>query len=310
MLILSRQLPSTRTLQCYLAVAQELNFRRAAELLNMSQPPLSRQIQALEDLLRVRLIERDTRRVSLTPAGEAFKDEAQKILVALDLAVQAMTRQFHDEDAGADIVRMGLTSVINYAMHPRLNALINDPGFARGRPLERAMSKQLVERVRRGELDIAIVGDIAAQSSDLRVESAGCEPMIVILPERHPAAARAVVGLQELGDLPLFWFSRADNPAYYDKCERSFKHSGYAAPRRLEPKDFTTLLACVAAGEGVALCPESMRATSHIGVAYRALPAQLARLLAIDVHIVSRAREARPAVLDKVDTLRAALANT
>ncbi|MDC8759729.1 LysR family transcriptional regulator [Janthinobacterium fluminis] len=309
MLTLSRHLPSTRTLQCYLAVAQELNFRSAAELLNMSQPPLSRQIQGLEDLLRVQLIQRDTRRVSLTPAGEAFKIEAHKFLVGLDLAVQEMTRQFHDEHAAADIVRMGLTRVINYSMIPRLSALLNDPGFAKGRPLERAMSRQLVERVRRGELDIAIVGDIVAPAEDLRVESAGCEPMIAILPERHPAAAKTVVGLDDLGEMPLFWFSRTDNPAFYDKCERTFKHYGYTAPRRLEPKDFAMLLAGVAAGEGVALCPESMQATSHIGVAYRPLPAKLAQQLAIEMQIVSRARETRPAVLDQVEALRAALAN-
>lgn len=69
MIMQSRRLPGTRTLQCFLAVAQERNFRSAAELLNMSQPPLSRQIQDLEDLLRVQLFQRDTSQVSLTPTG-------------------------------------------------------------------------------------------------------------------------------------------------------------------------------------------------------------------------------------------------
>jgi DNA-binding transcriptional LysR family regulator len=84
---------------------------------------------------------------------------------------------------------------------------------------------------------------------------------------------------------------------------------GYAAPRRLEPKDFTMLLASAAAGEGVALCPQSMQATSHIGVAYRALQPKLARLLSIDVQVVSRASEARRAVRAKVETIRAILAD-
>lgn len=309
MLLLSKHLPSTRTLQCYLAVAQELNFRRAAELLNMSQPPLSRQIKGLEDMLRVQLIERDTHRVSLTVAGEAFKDEAYKFLLALDLAIGAVKEQFHDGDDSADVVRVGLTSVINYSLIPSLNALVTDPDFTGGRPLVRAWSRHLVERVRSGELDIAIVGDIVTPTADLTVETVGREPMIVVLPASHPAAQKSEVDLAELGDMPLFWSSRTDNPAFYDKCERTFKRFGYAASRRLEPKDFTMLLASVAAGEGVALCPQSMQATSRIGVAYRALPPKQARLLSIDVQLVSRAHETRRAVLAKVQVIRALLAD-
>jgi DNA-binding transcriptional LysR family regulator len=309
MLMLSKHLPSTRTLQCFLAVAQELNFRRAAELLNMSQPPLSRQIQGLEDLLRVRLIERDTQRVSLTPAGVAFRDEAHRLLLALDAAVGGMRAAFHgDDSAGADAtVRMGLTSVINHCLMPALDALVGDPAFTGARVLERAWSRQLVERVRGGALDLAIVGDIAAPGAELALESLGCEPMVLALPQAHPAAARDRVDLAELGDLPLFWFARADNPAFYDKCERAFRRLGYAPLRRPEPKDFTVLLAAVAAGEGVALCPQSMRATSRIGVAYRALPPAAERLLSIEVQVVARAHETRAAVLDKIAQLRTAL---
>jgi DNA-binding transcriptional LysR family regulator len=131
----------------------------------------------------------------------------------------------------------------------------------------------------------------------------------VVLPSTHPAAQKTQVNLAELGDTPLFWSSRTDNPAFYDKCERAFNSLGYAAPRRLEPKDFTMLLASVAAGEGVALCPQSMQATSRIGVTYRALPPTLARLLSIDVQVVSRAQESRRAVLEKVARIRTGLAD-
>lgn len=307
MLLLSKHLPSTRTLQCFLAVAQELHFRRAAELLNMSQPPLSRRIQALEEMLRVRLIVRDTQSVSLTEAGEAFKLEAHNILLALDAAAGGVKARFRDDAAGADAVRIGLTSVINPSLMPALDALVSDPAFTGGRALVRAWSRRLVERVRSGELDLAIVGDIAAPGADLAVEPVASEAMIVALPAGHPAAAQDEVGLADLGDMPLFWFSRNDNPAFYDKCERVFRRLGYAPPRRPEPKDFTLLLAAVAAGEGVALCPQSMQATSRIGVAYRALPPAVARLLTIDVQVVGRAHETRAAVLGKAAHIRAAL---
>ena len=307
MLILSKHLPSTRTLQCFLAVAQELNFRRAAELLNMSQPPLSRQIKGLEELLRVQLIERGTQKVSLTEAGVAFREEAFAILLALDAAAGALTARFHADAGQADTVRIGLTSVINHTLMPALHALVTDPAFTGGPALERAWSRQLVERVRSGRLDLAIVGDIAAPGADLVAEPVESEPMMLVLPAAHPAAAREQVDLAGLGDLPLFWFSRSDNPAFYDKCERAFRRVGYAPPRRPEPKDFTVLLAAVAAGEGVALCPQSMQATSRIGVAYRALPPAMARLLSIDVQMVGRAHETRPAVLDKAAQIRSAL---
>ncbi|NHZ89857.1 LysR family transcriptional regulator [Massilia sp. CCM 8733] len=302
MRMLSKHLPSTRALQCFLAVARELNFRRAAEMLNMSQPPLSRQIQGLEEMLRVRLIERDTQRVSLTPAGLAFKEQAAAILLALDGAVGAAR-----ENADDGSVRMGLTSVINHSLMPALHALVADAAFTGGRALERAWSRQLVERVSSGALDLAIVGDIVAPGADLAMQALGCEPMILALPATHAAAASEQVELADVSDLPLFWFARADNPAFYDKCERAFRRLGYAAPRRPEPKDFTLLLAAVAAGEGVALCPQSMRATSRLGVAYRALPPAVARMLSIEVQVVARAHETRAPVLDKIARIRATL---
>ena len=308
MLMLLKHLPSTRTLQCFLAVAQELNFRRAAELLHMSQPPLSRQIRGLEDLLRVQLIERDTRQVRLTAAGEVFMQETHALLTALERAVAATATHAQQTGQATDGVRIGLTSVLNHALIPKLNALINSPDFHGGRAVVRAMSKNLVERVRRGELDLAIVGDIAPPADDLRLEWLASEAMIAVLPEQHAAASKAEVSLADLADVPLFWFSRIDNPAFYDKCGRVFKAAGYAAPRRPEPKDFTLLLAAVAAGQGVALCPQSMQATSRMGVVYRPLTARLARQLAIDVHLVARAQETRRDVLDQVDLVRAMLA--
>ena len=304
MLMLSRHLPSTRTLQCYLAVAQELSFRRAAELLNMSQPPLSRQIKSLEDMLRVQLFHRDTHGVRLTEAGEAFRIEAHQLLQTLDQAVAGIKQRFHDNEANAGAVRIGLTSVINHRLIDQLNVLLADPAFIGERPLARAWSRHLIEQVRSGELDIAIVGDIVAPAPDLLVETALREPLMVALSEAHPHARSNAIDLTELGDTPLFWSSRSDNPAFHDKCERVFRGLGYAPPRRLEPKDFTVLLAAVAAGEGIALCPQSMQATSHLGVVYRPLAARLTQPLSIDVQIVSRSNETRAAVLDRIGMIR------
>jgi LysR family transcriptional regulator, benzoate and cis,cis-muconate-responsive activator of ben and cat genes len=299
--IFSKRLPSIKTLQCFAAVARELNFRRASELLNMSQPPLSRQIQGLEDLLRVELIRRNTHSVRLTAAGEAFEKEVHGILNALDAAVKSMRKFAADEVKHAKEVRLGLTSVLDFSLIPALHAVIS--GSQRR---ERAFSRHLVERVRSGRLDIAIVGDIAKPGDELMVHNLGRDPMMVALPESHPAAAKDFVSLEDLGRTTLFWFSRSDNPTFYDKCERVFARHGYVAPRRLEPTDFTALLALVAAGEGVAFCPASMRASTRVGVVYRPLEPTLERQMSIEVQLVSRAGETRQEVLDKVDAILSA----
>jgi LysR family transcriptional regulator, benzoate and cis,cis-muconate-responsive activator of ben and cat genes len=302
--IFSSQLPSIKALQCFVAVARELNFRRASELLHMSQPPLSRQIQGLEQLLKVKLINRNTHSVSLTPAGEAFEKEAHAILVALDAAVHSVGRFSDDEHPSAKQVRLGLTSAIDFTLMPKLRTVL---GLGHQHQ-ERAYSRLLVERVRSGKLDLAIVGDIANPGDGLTVHRVGYDPMVVVLPQTHPAAQKNQVSLRDLGETPLFWFSRSDNPSLYDKCERVFTAFGYSAPRRLEPQDFTTLLALVAAGEGVGFCPASMQAASRIGAVYRPFEPELERRLTIDVQLISRTHESRKEVLDSVESILEAAA--
>lgn len=300
--IFSNRLPSVKTLQCFVAVARELNFRRASELLSMTQPPLSRQIQGLEDLLRVKLIRRNSHSVRLTAAGEAFEKEVRAILVALDAAVESVRDIAADEKKCAPDVRLGLTSVLDFSLMPSLHAALVGQ-----RRQERAYSKHLVERVRSGQLDIAIVGDIARSGDELMVHHVGRDPMMVALPMSHPAAQKSHIALRDLAHTPLFWFSRSDNPVFYDKCERVFAMHGYAPARRLEPHDFTALLALIAAGEGIAFCPASMRAATRVGVVYRPFEPELERQLSIDVQLVSRARETRQEVLDKVDEILSAV---
>lgn len=305
--IFSKRTPNIRTLQCFVAVARELNFRRAAELLNMSQPPLSRQIQGLEELLQVRLIQRNTHTVRLTEAGEVFEKKAHAILVSLDAAVESLHKlDGQSREEGPD-VRLGLTSVIDFSQVPQVNAVLSHADFAAKQRQERAYSKNLVERVRSGRLDLAIVGDITPPNSELTVHRVGYEPMMMALPASHPAAAqKARIALADLGLATLFMVSRGDNPVFHDKYERLFDAHGYTPPRRLKPPDFMSLLARIAAGEGIAFCPASMRATSRLGVVYRPLEPELERDLMIDVQLVARADENRFEVLKRVDAILSA----
>ncbi len=308
MAILSNQLPSIKALQCFVAVARELSFRSAAEVLGMSQPPLSRQIQGLEEIIGVKLFDRNTHGVSLTSAGEALLKDAYSILTTLDTAVGSMERFAKNAARGSRPVRLGLTSAIDFTLMPKLHAVLRDQAaFVSGKQ-ERIYSRQLVERVRSGRLDLAIVGDIVAPGNDLKAHPVGHEPMIVALPTQHPAAQHSHVTFQDLGDTTLFWFPRSDNPALYDKCEHVFQRFQYRTSRRLEPDDFTSLLAMIAAGDGLAFCPASMRAASRIGVTYRPFEPALERSLTIDVQLIVRAAENRDDVLNKVTEILSAVA--
>lgn len=304
MAILSGRMPTIKQLQCFVAVAQELNFRRAADRMNMSQPPLSRQIRSLEDLLRIKLIERDTHKVSLTSAGEDFEREVHKILTTLDAALVALRRDSNAEEAD---VRLGLTSVIDFSLVQGIHDVLSDPKFLAQFRMERTYSKHLLERLRSGEIDLAIVGDIPDQGERVEVRQIAQDPLMVALPSEHIAARKASVSFDDLANTVLFWFPRNDNPVFYDSCERVFKDYGYEPSRRPEPDDHIDLLSRIAAGEGVAFFPASMRAASRLGVTYRPFIPDLEARLKIALQLVWRPSETRAEVLRTAELLYAAI---
>ncbi|OBX37501.1 LysR family transcriptional regulator [Halomonas elongata] len=297
---LAGRLPSTRQLQCFIAVAEELNFRRAAERLHMSQPPLSRQISGLETLLRVKLFERDTQGVSLTSAGELFEHDARRVLESLNLALHNLRDAAAVDTAD---VRLGLTSVIDFSLVPGIRDVLQQDSLPSGIRIEEAYSKRLVERLLSGELDLALVGEIVEPGESVQARRVALDPLMVALREDHPAAARERVSFDDLGDTRLFWFPRHDNPVFHDRCERVFDAHGYVPPRRPEPDEHVTLLARVAAGDGVAFLPTSMRAASRLGVTYRPFTPELEASLTIELKLLWRTDETRAEVLDAVDVL-------
>jgi len=168
----------------FVAVAEELHFGRAADRLCMTQPPLSRQIQKLEQSIGARLLERDNRRVALTAAGAAFLEEAYRVLVLVE-AASDRTRRI---DAGAiGVLRLGFTAVsaisILGPLLRRLSAEIPDVNVL----LSERVTMGQVEGIRRGELDIGL----ARPPFDAELLSACVilrEPLMAVVPEAHPFA--------------------------------------------------------------------------------------------------------------------------
>jgi DNA-binding transcriptional LysR family regulator len=256
----------SRALAMFVAVAETLSFRQAAELLHMTQPPLSRAIRSLEDRLGARLFERDTRAVALTAAGRVLLPRARRILADVNAAEAAVAAL---RAAPVSRLKVGLTSAVEPAWFRTLPRLLESQPGIRRVDIETAASPTLVRRLRTRRLDAAFIA-LPTETEGLVVTPIETQPLIVAA-AADAFAGRRVVSLSDLADRPLFWFERRRQPAFFDHCRRVFNRHGFA-PRTLpEPVDQHVLLAAVAAGRGVAFLPSSFRALKRDGVRYLAL---------------------------------------
>jgi len=295
--LISNTLPSVKQLQCFLAVAHELNFRRAAERLSMTQPPLTRQIQSLEALLRQPLFSRSTHAVSLTEAGRALVGKAEKILADLDaLSADSLSRQHR--------LRIGLTRTLDFTRIAPVAARLAllDSGDEIDSP--DLTSAQLLQCLAQQTLDLVLTGEKGAGvEQGVQYRWICREPLLVALPARHSASRQESVSLNDLSGLPLFWFARRANPAFYDKCEQLFAQLTTPLTKRKEPEDSLTMLSHIARGKGFALLPQSKCAFAQAGLCYRPLPDREAQQLAIDVYAATRRHDARAVLLQALNTL-------
>ena len=257
-----------RQLRYFVAVAEELHFRRAAARLHISQPPLSTQIAALEAELGVVLLARTRRRVALTPAGAAFLREARAILAGVDAAA-----------ATARAIDSGLEGVLRVSfVGSALLSIV--PGivqrFRAARPLvqialrERPTSAQL-EAVRTGIADIGLVRPPVEPDPELVTELVLRERTVAALPAGHPLASLRRVPLRRLAAEPLVLFPREQAPGYHDLLTGRLAATG-TVPRVVQDAPETiTIIGLVAAGIGVSPVAASVANLALPGVVYRPL---------------------------------------
>jgi len=297
--LISHNLPSVKQLQCFLAVAHELNFRRAADRLSMTQPPLTRQIKNLEALLHQPLFSRSTHEVSLTDAGRALVPRAEEILAALNaLTADAFLSQAR--------LRIGLTRTLNFEKMQPVGAQLArlDTGDDIDSP--DLTSAQLLQCLAQGTLDMVLTGEKGVGHADnIQYRWICREPLLIALPATHCASLKEYVSLNDVSDLPLFWFARSANPAFYDKCEPLFAKLSAPLKRVREPDDSLSMLTHIARGKGFALLPQSKCTFAQEGLCYRALIDGEAQQLNIDVYAATRRGDQRPAVLQTLEILGA-----
>lgn len=247
---------SARMLEQFVVLAEERHFGRAAERLSMSQPPLSQAIQRLERRLGVTLIERSTRSVRLTSAGEAFARDASHLLQAQRAAVERARRIGRGNEGE---LHLGFVSSLAYGFLPGLLRAAHSrlPGLRL--QLHQNSSADLTARVRSGRLDLAFVRGPVADPSGLDLRPVGSERLAVALPEGHPLADRASLGLADLADEGFVLPSLATLAHLAERVTAACRAAGFI-PRDVARADsLPGLISQVAAGYGVCLVPEEVR---------------------------------------------------
>ncbi len=250
-----------RHLRYFSAVADELHFGRAAEKLNIAQPPLSQQIKKLETELGVRLFHRTKRRVSLTEAGEVFRTRARVILDAARNAAEEAGRIGRGEVGRLSVGFMS-TATLN-----RLPLVLR--AFKERYPdaeieLVQMTSGEQISAVAGGHLDIGFVSirerpePLTVDGVELAVETVWRETLIAALPPRHKLAGEREIPLAGLAGDTFIGLPQEPPSSYFDQVVDLCTKAGFSPRIKLKASQLPTALALIAAGYGVGLMPQSL----------------------------------------------------
>jgi DNA-binding transcriptional LysR family regulator len=244
-----------RHLRYFVAVAEELHFRRAAERLHVAQPAVSEQVRKLEEELGVRLFDRTHRRVSLTDAGAALLREARRVLEQAEVARLAARNA---RDRVTSSLRIGYMPASLPASVPRaLQRLAKAMPHLETR-LEHGAGLELIEAVRAERLDVAIVS-LPAPTAGLRTTPLGEQRAVAAVPVTHAHAVKSEIRLEQVAPERIVVLPREANRPFYDSVIAACRNAGLS-PTLVEMPDshVERALLAVAAGAGMALLPESV----------------------------------------------------
>src|SRR6201995_3507910 len=208
-----------RHLRYFLAVAEALNFTKAAALLRVAQPALSRRVQDLEDEIGVDLLKRSPRGVVLTAEGKAFLEKTRHILKLSDESVEHVRALARGEEGE---LHMGYAPSPTVEILPPALAAFQK-AFPRVRVLLHDLSeRELIDGLQDGTLELAVMPDAALQSEGLEFEAVRNYPICIALAPTHRFARLKSITLEKVAAEPLIGFSQKDYREYYVGLERIF----------------------------------------------------------------------------------------
>lgn len=266
-----------RHLRYFVAVAESLNFRRAAEILRVAQPPLSAQIKALEEELGVRLFDRTTRSVKLTNAGQVFWTEARSVLAASE---QAKRRAQAADQEVVGILRLGVIA-------PMANAWLAEvlrrfrqtfPGVQLS--FFDLTSTEQLRRLRANDLDAGLLRPPVGVP-ELDFEQVGESEQVLALPMGHRLAEKEPLLWSDFHEEALVLIDPEGQHGYYDPFFAACAKASAKLGRVQYAHDIQTKMWLISAGFGIAPTTATLAEVTRPGLIYRPLPPGLPRVQTI-----------------------------
>lgn len=272
---MSITLPDIRQLRHFIAVAERLHFGRAATALRISQPPLSRSIQDLEQRLGAMLLARTRRRVELTPEGAHFLVQARRTVAQLEDAVVEVRRMAAGESGR---LRLGFVPLADYGVLPGLLKAFKAAHAGVALALREMLSPEQVAALSAGELDFGILVP-PVSGPDLEHVVIARERFVAALPLHHPLSrSRGRIPVRNLAGEPFVMVPREFAPGLHDIVTALAAGAGFTPHVAQEAIEMQTVVSLVSSGLGVALVPQSVASLGRRGVVYRELADRHPRL--------------------------------
>jgi len=257
-----------RRVRQFVVLAETLNFRRAADRLHMTQPPLTVAIQKLEAELGTRLFERGgSGGVSLTPSGQAALVEARRLLYH-NSQLLAAARSAATGTGG--VLHVGFVGTTAHGVLQKVvrQFRIEYPGVEL--VLKEATTIRIVERVDSGELDVGLVRTPLLTSTMARLTPLLAEKFVAALPPGNPLASLTELRLDDLAKEPFVFYARGDVSGLHAMALLACQHAGFLPHIQQEATQVQTVLSLVESGLGVALVPSvTQQHSTHPGIVYR-----------------------------------------
>ena len=255
------------SLRCFCVLAETLNFRRAAQRLNMTQPALSLRLKRLEDQLGLRLFDRSRSSVALSDAGRQFLPHAEHLL-----RQERITRETAEQIASGKTghLRIGYTPVSFFADVPDIIRRYATDNPAVEIALTELLSEAVETALATHEIDAGFLHPPVG-TRGLRVHALKREGFVVALAAGNPLARKPSLTLADLADQDFIVVSRRVGPAIYDRTIRLCLDSGFTPRIRQEVTTSIAVLGLVAAGHGVGLVIAAMSCVARPGLSFRPL---------------------------------------
>ena len=254
-----------KQLRCFIAVAEELHFGHAANRLNMTQPPLSRQIQMLEYALNVQLFLRTSRSVQLTPAGRAFLANARRILALAENAASSAQRVSKGE---AGLIKLGFTAASSYSFLPKLMACIKSELKEIEVELSEMVTIQQMEALGESRLDLGLVRP-PINEPGMATTRIASERILLAVPRSHRFASGPPRSLKDLAGEPFITFSPVQGRYFYELIAGMLCRASVSVRYVQHVNQVHSILALVSAGIGISMVPETAAKLHFEGVELR-----------------------------------------